>query len=213
MPKPVLKSPGKLVVLERPVVQTIISAGAPMRLPITPDFVRAQVALTVLGGGLNGRLMKAVREQLGATYGISATFQAYDETLRGLLIHSPVANDKAKDALAMIRSEYARFYADGVTDEEVEPRKTALVSGIREITRRSAPFAGYLLAITQQGFPEDYATTYDARVHAIDRGIVNETIRSNFPAPPLTIVMVAPSADGLGADCVIKAPAEITRCE
>ena len=35
----------------------------------------------------------------------------------------------------------------------------------------------------------------------------------NFPAPPLTIVMVAPSAEGLGADCVIKAAAEIARCE
>jgi zinc protease len=195
------------------VLQTIISAGAPTSLPVTPDLVRAQIAIAVLGGGVNGRLMKAVREQLGATYGISAALQAYDEAARGLLIHTPVANDKAKDALATIRSEYARFYADGVTDEEIEPRKSALISGNREIARRGPALAGYLLALMLQGFPDDHIATYDARVRALDRGVINETIRSNFPAPPLTVVMVAPSADGLGADCVIKAPAEIARCE
>jgi zinc protease len=213
VPKPVVRSPGKLVVLERPVVQTIISAAAPTSLAVTPDFVRAQVAITVLGGGFNGRMMKAVRERLGATYGISATLQAYDESARGLHIHTPVANDKAKDALATIRAEYAHFFTDGITDEEIAPIKTNLISGIREITRRGPPLAGFLLALMQQGFPDDYLATYDARVNALDRGTINATIRNNFPAPPLTIVMVAPSADGLGADCVIKAPAEIARCE
>jgi hypothetical protein len=30
--------------------------------------------------------------------------------------------------------------------------------------------------------------------------------------PPLTIAVVAPSADGLGADCVVKALEELDRC-
>jgi hypothetical protein len=34
-----------------------------------------------------------------------------------------------------------------------------------------------------------------------------------MPKVPLTFVVIAPSADGFGADCVIKAPEEIARCE
>jgi zinc protease len=128
VPKLALHSPGKLVVLERPVTQTIITAGAPTLHAITPDYLRAQIAVDVLGRGFTGRLMKAVRERLGATYGISATFQSFDATSRGLVLHTPVANDKAKEALAAIRAEYARFLADGVTDEEITPLKTAYIS-------------------------------------------------------------------------------------
>jgi zinc protease len=214
VPKPVVRSSGKLVVLERPVVQTIISAGGPTTFAITPDFVRAQAAVEVLGrGGFTSRLTRAVRERLGATYGISASLQSIDATTRALLIHTPVANDKAKEALATIRSEYARFVADGVTDEEIEPLKTAYISRNRDLTRRSPSLAGLLTGLTLQNFPDDYLATYDARVRALDRAAINEDIRAKFPQPPLTFVMVAPSAEGLGADCVIKAPEEIARCE
>jgi zinc protease len=213
VPKPVVRSPGKLVVLERPVVQTIISAGAPTGFAITPDYVRAQVAVDVLGRGFTGRLLKAVRERLGAAYGISAALQSVDSTTRALLIHTPVANDKAKDALATIRSEYARFVADGVTDEEVEALKTAYISRNRDLARRSTSLTGLLLGLALQNFPDDYLATYDARVRALDHAAVNDDIRTKFPRPPLTFVMVAPSAAGLGADCVIRAAEEIARCE
>jgi zinc protease len=213
VPMPVVRSSGKLVVLERPVVQTIISAGGPTGLVITPDFVRAELAIGVLSGGFSGRLLKAVRERLGATYGISASLQPIDAYTRGLLIHTPVANDKAKDALATIRSEYARFWAEGVTEDEIEPLKTVFITRNRDRLRRAPSVAGVLLGLSLQGFPADFLATYDARVRSYGRAAINEEIRAKFPAPPLTFVMVAPSAAGLGADCVIKAPEEIARCE
>jgi zinc protease len=213
VPKPTPRSPGKLVVLERPVVQTIISAGAPTTHAITPDYLLAQAAMDVLGRGFTGRLMKAVRERLGAAYGISASLESIDATTRTLLIHTPVANDKARDALAMIRAEYARFVADGVTAEEVEPLKAAYISRNGDLTRRSPALTGLLVGLALQNFPDDYLATYAARVRALDRDAVSADIRSNFPSPPLTVVMVAPSAEGLGADCVIRAAEEIARCE
>ena len=62
-------------------------------------------------------------------------------------------------------------------------------------------------------FPADYLATYEARVAAVTAASVNDGIRTRLPAPPLTVVMVAPSGDGLGADCVIKAPADLAKCE
>jgi hypothetical protein len=50
-------------------------------------------------------------------------------------------------------------------------------------------------------------------VNGLGAETVNDGIRTRFPAEPLTVVIVAPSAAGLDADCVIKSPAEIARCE
>ena len=86
--KPTLRAPGKLVVLERPVVQTVIAAGGPMTLTVTPDLVRTQLAVAALGGGPSGRLWKAVRERLGAAYGISTSLQPVDLDTRTLFIRA-----------------------------------------------------------------------------------------------------------------------------
>src|SRR4051812_40692036 len=115
-PSPVLLAPGKLVVLERPVVQTVIAAGGPTSGAVTPDFARLQLAVAVLGGGSSARLWRAVRERLGAAYGISASLQAVDLNTRTLFVRTAVANNKAKDALAAIHTEYSGFLANGITD-------------------------------------------------------------------------------------------------
>jgi zinc protease len=211
--KPVLHSSGKLVVLEKAVVQTAIAIGAPTTLTVTPDLARAELAVDVLSRGFSSRLMRAVRERLGAAYGISATLQQADAQSRTLVIRTPVANDKAKAALAAIRDEYALYVAEGATDDEVEPLKTVHITRHQERLQRSNTVATALLASTLNGFPDDYLATFAARVRSYTRAAVNDDIFTRLPKPPLTTVMVAPSAEGLDADCVIKALAEIARCE
>ena len=73
--KPGLRAAGKLIVLEKPVVQSAIAAGGPMLLSVTPDLLRTQLAVAALGGSPSARLWIAVREKLGAAYGISAGLQ------------------------------------------------------------------------------------------------------------------------------------------
>ena len=77
-PAPVFRPSGQLVVVEKPTVQTAIIAGGLTGLAVTPDLARAEIAVSVLGGGFTGRLMKAVRERLGATYGVSIALQPID---------------------------------------------------------------------------------------------------------------------------------------
>ena len=211
--KPVLRAPGKLVVLERPVVQTAIAAGGPMQVHITPDFARGQLAIVALGGASSSRLWLAVREKLGATYGISAAIQPVDFDNRTLLIRTAIANDKAKDAVAAIREEYARLLADGLRDEEIEPLKTIFIRNHRERMRRASNVAANLLVPAVREFPDDFLATYEQRLRSYTRGAIEADMRAQFPEPPLTMVLVAPSAEGLGADCVIKSSVEIARCD
>jgi zinc protease len=212
-PRPPLRTIGKLIVLERPTAQTAIIAGGPSTWVSEPDTLPGSVAVRALGSGFGSRLTKAVREGLGATYGIRAGFQQVHPKAFTMVISTAVDSTKAAAALAAIRKEYATFRADGVTDAEVTPIKTKLISEAQEQMRRSPSVAQRLRELTLAGFPIDYLTTYEAQVQALTVATVNEGIRTRFPTEPLTVVMVAPSAEGLGADCVIKAPEEISRCE
>jgi zinc protease len=208
----VLRAPGKLVVLERAVVQTAIAAGGPMQLAITPDVARTQLAVAALGGNSSARLWRAVRERLGAAYGISAALQPADVETRWLLIRTAVATDKAKDVLSAIREEYARFVADGPTDAEVEALAGLFVRNNRERLRRAPTLAANLLGLALLGFPDDYLATYESRVRRYARAAIEADMRATFPKPPLTAVMITPSAEGLSADCVIRSPEDLPRC-
>jgi zinc protease len=210
--KPTLRASGKLVVLERPVVQTVIAAGGPMALTVAPDLVRTQLAVAVLGGGPSGRLWRAVRERLGAAYGISTSLQAVDLDTRTLFIRTVVANDKAKGALAAIRDEYARFIAEGVAEEELAPLQRVFVTNHRDRLRRAQAVAGNLLTQALHDYPDDYLATYERRVGSYGRAAIDADVRTRFPKPPLTMVVVTPSSDGLVADCLIKSPEELARC-
>lgn len=211
--KPDLRALGKFIVLERPTVQTAIVAGGPTGWVTDTNSVVGGLAVRVLGGGFSSRLTKAVREGLGATYGIRASLQQLHPEAFVLNIASQVDSAKALATLAAVRREYARFRDAGAVDAEVEPLKTRLVTEMREQFRRSSGAAQSLRDIVLVGLPFAYAATFGERVQAISTSAVNAGIRERMPLPPLTIVAVAPSAEGLGADCVIKSPEEIAKCE
>jgi zinc protease len=211
--EPRLRARGKLVVLEKPVVQTAIAAGGPMALAITPDLVRAQLAVVALGGTPSARLWLAVREKLGAAYGISAALQPVGLNTRTLFIRTAVANDKAKDALAAIREEYARFVADGPTDAEFEALRAIFVQNYRERLRRAPGIAANLLNRALYEFPDDDLAGDDRRLRGYERAAIETEIRAQFPKPPLTTVVIAPSAAGLAADCVIRSAGDLARCD
>jgi zinc protease len=212
-PPPPMRALPKLVVLERQVVQTAIVAGGPSGWTLGPDLLPGTIAVRALGGGFESRLMRAVREKLGAAYRASAGFNQLHPKALALVIHTAVDNAKAAAAVDAIRQEYARFFADAVPEAQIEPLKTRLITEMGEQVRRSLGAAQRLRDLTQGDFPSDFLPSYAARVRAVPAAAVTEGIRRNMPKAPLTFVVVAPSAQGLEADCVIAAPEEIARCE
>jgi zinc protease len=213
-PRPELRAGGKVIVLERQVVQTAILAGGATGWTAAPDTLPGSAGVRVLGGGgFAGRLTKAVREGLGATYGIRAGFQQVHPRVFSVVINTLVDNTKVAPVLAAIRTEYARLRDGGVTAAELEPLKTRFIADAREQMRRSPAAAQRLRDLLLADYPADYLASYEAQIGALDVEAVNAGIRTRFPREPLTVVIVTPSAEGLGADCVIKAPAEIAKCE
>ena len=79
-----------------PVVQTAIVGGRSARSsPSRPIFCAPSLRCRCSAAAPSSRLWLAVREKLGAAYGISAAVQTVDLDTRLLAIRTAVANDKA----------------------------------------------------------------------------------------------------------------------
>jgi predicted Zn-dependent peptidase len=168
----------------------------------------------VLGGGSSGRLFVALRDQLGATYGAYSRLSDIDRVTQALLISTAVANDSVSKVIATIKAEYARFLEHGVTEAELEETKTRSLTNLRANIDSAGTMATTLRWVALRGnYPTNYyPENYERHVRGITRAQVNAEILASFPRI-LTIVVVAPSAAGLNADCVIKSLDEIARCE
>ena len=209
---PPLKLNPRLVVLERPVAQTIIVAGGPSGWTVGPDQPRADIVIQSLLG-FEGRMFRALREKLGASYGVQASLITYHEQARAFWIVASVDSTKAADAIAAIRAEYERLIADGLTEAEVTRLKARQVTNLDEQFRQSLSAAQQLLRVQLGGFPADFLDKHDAQLASFDLAAINDGLRTKFPKAPLAFMVIAPKADGLGADCTIKSAEEIARCE
>ena len=91
--------------------------------------------------------------------------------------------------------------------------KRVFVTNHRDRLRRAQSVAGSLLTQALHDFPDDYLATYEARVSGYGRAAIDADVQATFPKPPLTMVVVAPSGDGFVADCLIKSPEQLARCD
>lgn len=208
-----LRNPGKVVLLVKPgIAQTSIAAGGPTTWTSSPDITAGNLAARVLGGDFNSRLNAVVRGKLGATYGIRASLTAFDHASYGLLVTSAVDSAKASAALDAVRDTYRAFLADGITADELDAQRAKMIQEVKDRTTKAAPTAQQAQALLMAGLPLDLLATQESRLKALTTDDVNRLSKSRMAKLPLTVVVVAPSAEGLAADCVIKSPDEIESC-
>lgn len=212
-PRVALSAPGRTIVIERPAAQTtIVLAGGTRLDPRDLETgLRASLANQVLSSGPASRLFRAVRGELGASYGSSSELVTIGAVAQAFLITTAVDHALAGKALAALRGEYERFHRDGVTDAEVTPLKARLVAGAEESLGRSE-IAGRLRAAMAAGRDPTEVLTLSQRVAGITAADINAVIAERLPAPPLATVIVAPSAEGIAADCVVRRDQALEAC-
>ncbi|MBM4103469.1 MAG: insulinase family protein [Planctomycetes bacterium] len=146
-------------------------------------------AVSVLSGGMSGRLFTEVREKRGLCYAVGARYQSLKNTA-GVSCYTGTMPDKAQEAYDVIRQEFRRL-RQGITEEELQRAKIGLKSKLimqSESTQaRSSGIAG------------DFA--YLGRVRALDeirRRLEKITIQSvqDFldanPFENFTVVTIGP---------------------
>ena len=208
------RSFGKRIVYEKPdAAQTIIVAYGPTTIAPGRERFKADLALARLGGGAQGRLFRVLREKLGATYGVSAGTDQMALGRFAFAIRTSVSHDKAAAVIEEIGREYRRWREDGVTDAELQAAKSQARSSWSESMKQPGTVASMAVLAEVIGLGDVTFADFAAAREAVTREEINAYIRAHFPQWPLGLVIVAPKADGLGADCVIKALEEAARCE
>jgi len=77
------------------------------------------------------------------------------------------ANERVAEAIAVVRDEWARAAAEGVSETELEAAKTYLTGSYPLRFDGNGPIANMLVGLQTEGLPIDYVTNRNAYVEAV----------------------------------------------
>jgi zinc protease len=164
-----------------------------------PDWYAAEVANYILGGGgFESRLMKAVRAEKGLSYGIGTGLAPMDKA--SLVAGSfAVNNDKAAQALDLLRAEWARLVREGAGAAEVEAAKAYLTGSWPLALTSLDAIAATLLDMREKELPSDYLDRRNALIQTVDTKAVQAVLARAFDPARLSFAVVG-GAQGVQAD-------------
>ena len=98
-------------------------------LPLShPDYVKSLLSVTVLSGGMSGRLFVEVREKRGLVYSVRAFYSTMRD--RGdIYVYAGTTPEKAAETERVVRGELERL-TEGITAEELARARTQLRSSV-----------------------------------------------------------------------------------
>ncbi len=163
-----------------------------------PDFFAATILNEILGGGrFTARLMTEVREKRGLTYGIGTALVGLDQA-ELLMGQMSASNQNVGAAIQVVRDEWARIAAEGVTAEELAQTKTYLTGAYPLRFDGNGRIAGILVGMQMIGLPSDYPATRNAKVEAVTMADMDRVIARLIRPDALRFVVVG-SPEGVAA--------------
>ena len=177
-------------VIERDIPQSVVMFGAQGIKRDDPDFFPAFVMAQILGGGDFGtRLTSEVREKRGLTYGISYGLSPLARA-GGYIGSFSTRNEKASEALGVVRDTISKMAAEGPTQQELDDAKTFLTGSYALRFDSNAKIADQLLGQLQTNQPIDYFKTRNARIEAVTLDQVKAQAKRLLDASKLLVVVV-----------------------
>jgi zinc protease len=159
--------PGGVTVVDFDGPQAVIAFGQPGIDRDDPEFFAAFVMSEVLGGGRFGtRLMRALREERGLTYGvgIGLASRPFGDSVMGRFSTS---NERAAEAVEIVRAEWARMAAEGLTAEELSAVQTYLTGAYPLRFDGNGRIASILASMQFEGLEPAYMTERNDLVRAV----------------------------------------------
>ncbi|MDJ0627819.1 MAG: pitrilysin family protein [Rhodobacter sp.] len=193
-----LLAPGGVTVVPFETPQSVAVFGHAGIARDDPDFFAAFVMNQVLGGGnFSSRLMEEVREKRGLTYGVYSYLvdKDYADLVVGRIAS---ANNRIAEAISVIREEWARVAAEGISEQELEDAKTYLTGAYPLRFDGNARIAGILVGMQTADLPIDYIATRNDRVNAVTMDDIKRVAARLMDAEALHFVVVG-QPDGLEA--------------
>ncbi len=193
-PKPLEKeavATGPVVkIIDRDIPQSVIVFGQEGILRADPDFIPAFIMSHILGGGgFASQLTNEVREKRGLTYGVDYSLAPLDHA--GLYLGSvSTRNEKAGEALGVVKDVLQKMSTQGPTQAELDDAKTFLTGSYALRFDSNDKIANQLLGIQQQGLGIDYINTRNAKVEAVTLDQVKAQAKRLIDSDKLIVTVV-----------------------
>ena len=151
--------------------------GAPSGLKYSdPDYQALRVGTAILGSGFTGRLMANVRDKEGLTYGIGSNLGNDTFTDGDWRIQATFAPDLLAKGLASTRTQLTQWFAQGVTADEVERRKSSLIGSFKVSLATTDGLATAIMDAINRGYDVDWVDQYPEKIRALTPVQVNAAI-------------------------------------
>lgn len=193
IPDATMKGGGETILIPRPTAQTVMLMGQPGVKRDDPDWYAASVMNYVLGGGgFGSRLMEEVREKRGLSYGVYSYLIPMDHAALVMAGGSTV-NAKAGQALDIMRQEWARMAAEGVTAQEMADAKTYLTGSFPLQLGSTQSIARILLQVERDRLGIDYLNQRDRYINGVTQDDIKRVAKRLLdPASLLTVLVGKP---------------------
>jgi len=189
---------GETLIMPFDTPQSVVMIGQAGITRDDPDWIPGAIMNYVLGGGgFSSRLMEEAREKRGLTYGVSSNMLSLEAG--GIMLASgSAANEKAGEFLEVLRKEWARMAAEGVTEQELSDAKTYLTGSFPLQFSSTGAIAQLLLEYSLQHLGVDYVNRRNALIEAVTVEDVARVAQRLLSPEDLTVVVVG-RPDGVSA--------------
>ena len=100
------------------------------------------------------------------------------------------ANDRIAQAIAVIRDEWAKAEAEGVTEQELRDAKTYITGAYPLRFDGNGPIANILVGMQMLGLPIDYIATRNDKVEAVTMADIKRVAQELLEPENLHFVVV-----------------------
>lgn len=177
-----------------PSTQTTIVMGQPGISRDDPDYFPLYVGNHILGGsGLVSQLSDELREKRGLTYGVYSYFSPMQKQ-GPYQFALQTRNEKAQEALQVLRDTLKTFIEKGPSEDELEAAKQNITGGFALRVDSNSKIADYLAVIGFYGLPLDYLDTFNDKVNAVTVAQIKDAYARRVDADKMLTVMVGGEA-------------------
>lgn len=153
-----------------------------------PDFLAGLIANTIVGGGEDSRLNRALRESRGLTYDVYTDLTTFDRA--GIMMGEVQAKpEKMRTVLSVVRQSLRQFAMNGPTAQEFDDAKSYVRGNFPLGFASNEDIAATLAGFMADGLPVSYVSRHESLIDAIRIEDVRRAARRLYASDKLTVVV------------------------
>ena len=195
LPEVKLQAAGKTYIVSRNVPQSKVVMVEQGIKRTDPAWYAANIMNYVLGGGgFNSRLMHEVREKRGLTYGVDSQLSHYDFADM-ITVGASTSNESTAQAIGVIKEEWAKLAAHGITENELKDAKTYLTGVLPLSLTSTDKIASFVMRMQLDHLPRSYPDDRTKALNAVTQDEVAKLAKRILKADDLTTIIVGSPAN------------------